>query len=391
MESIKLVVVLLEGLLSFFSPCILPVLPIYLSLLSNSMSRESFTKSILLRNTMSFVFGISTTFFILGVSIRTLSKLFNQYQSIFLSLGGVVIIIMGLFYMGLIRIPFLYQEKRLQINAKQMGVFSAYLLGFTFSFGWTPCVGPMLTSVLMMTMGSENVVQGNLLLLLYTLGFTVPFMGIAFFYHRLTVVIGFMKNHLHQIKLMGGVLLILSGGYMVFNRDVPFIQSKSPTVTMPQQSPDESSSPDQEVIKAPDFTLNDQYGQEYMLSQYQGKVIFLTFFATWCRNCEQELPAIQKLYQEYGSNQEDLVMLSVASPNVGREGDEEWVKNYLGSEGFTFPVLMDEGGSVPSRYGIRAVPSTFVINKKGHLLYYIPGAIGEDAMRNLIELTRFES
>ncbi len=385
MEVLKLVMVVLEGLLSFFSPCILPILPVYLSLLSNSLERESLHQQTLIKHTISFVLGISSTFFILGLSVQTLSHFFKTYQPILSLLGGIFIMVMGLFYMGFVKIPFLSQEKRWHFRPKKITLFSAYLLGLTFSFGWTPCIGPMLASVLLMTLGSERLIQGNLLILLYTMGFTIPFLVMACIYHRLVIFVNGVKKYVRQMKQVGGVLLILSGGYLVFNSGQSILQLNSHPLSSVEDSLDESEVEEQTVLPAPNFKLTDEYGNEHTLTQYKGKVILLTFFATWCPNCDRELPVIETLYQECGNNLENVALIGVVAPNIGREGSEEWIKDYLQQGVYSFPVLMDYEGFLTYQYGIEAVPSTFVINSEGHLMYYMPGVIGEDAMRNLIE------
>lgn len=393
MENMRLVIVLLEGIISFFSPCIIPVLPVYLSILSNSSSDSNeslegeFVRSTIFKNTLCFVLGISTTFFILGLSIQSLSHLLNQYQTVITLIGGLVIMIMGLFYLGLIKINFLNREKRMQIATQKMNAFSAYLLGFTFSFGWTPCVGPMLTSVLIMALGSESAATGNLLIIVYTMGFGIPFILMALFYNRMIRVLSVIKKNLKMIKVMGGVILLLSGGFMVFNSGVQLVNSLSQSTNTPNQQSEESGLDQEAIIKAPDFTLNDQYGLEHILSQYEGKVIYLTFFATWCPNCGGELPSLDSLYKEYGENQEDVVFLGIASPNIGREGDETYIRSYLEDDGYTFPVAMDHQGIVAYQYSVRAVPTSYVIDQEGNIKYYIPGAIGEQSIKQVIEET----
>lgn len=388
-ENMKLGIVLLEGIISFFSPCIIPVLPIYLSILSNSSSDSNdsleggFVKSTIFKNTLCFVFGISTTFFILGLSVQSLSHLLIQYQTLITLIGGLIIMMMGLVYLGLIQINFLSRERRMQIETQKMNAFSAYLLGFTFSFGWTPCVGPMLTSVLIMALGSESATTGNLLIVVYTMGFVIPFILMALFYNRMIRVLSIIKKNLKMIKVMGGVILLLSGGVMVFNSGAQLVNLSSQSIETPNQ--EEAGSDKEEVIKAPDFTLNDQYGLEHIISQYEGKIIYLTFFATWCPNCGRELPSLESLYKEYGENQEDVVILGVASPNIGREGDEAYIKSYLEEGGYTFPVAMDHQGNVAYQYSVRAVPTSYVIDREGNIKYYIPGAIGEQSIRQVIE------
>ena len=391
MENMRLVIVLLEGIISFFSPCIIPVLPVYLSILSNSSSDSNdsfeggFVKSTIFKNTLCFVFGISTTFFILGLSVQSLSHLLTQYQTLITLIGGLIIMMMGLVYLGLIQVNFLSRERRMQIETQKMNAFSAYLLGFTFSFGWTPCVGPMLTSVLIMALGSESAATGNLLIVIYTMGFVIPFILMALFYNRMIRVLSIIKKNLKMIKVLGGVILLLSGGAMVFNSGVQLLNTPSQSTNKPSQQSEESGLDKEEIIKAPDFTLNDQYALEHILSQYEGKVIYLTFFATWCPNCGRELPSLDSLYKEYGENQEDVVILGVASPNIGREGDETYIKTYLEERGYTFPVAMDHEGNIAYQYSVRAVPTSYVIDREGNIKYYIPGAIGEQSIRQVIE------
>ena len=142
MSDLGLFVVFIEGLLSFFSPCILPILPVYLSILSNSNvetlkeGQDRFVKTMLFKNTILFVIGISTTFFILGSSVNALSSFFTDNKDFILLIGGIIIVIMGLFYVNIIKSSLLNREKRFNIQIKEMNQLSAFLLGFTFSFGY---------------------------------------------------------------------------------------------------------------------------------------------------------------------------------------------------------------------------------------------------------------
>lgn len=366
MEILEVIIVLIEGILSFFSPCIIPVLPVYLSLLSNSETDSiTFFKSSLFKNTVFFGLGISTAFFLLGLSIQMVSPLLAQYQNLVILICGIMIIIMGLFYLGVIQIPFLNHEKKLQIETK-----GAFLLGFTFSFGWTPCIGPMLASVLMMSIG-----QSFALIFVYTLGFIIPFMLVALFYRHMVSLLSFIKRNMNKIKLVGGVILILSGAYMI----VGSIKNYNGN-SIVESNPSEEES----TVNSIDFELYDQFGNLHQLSQYEGKVVYMTFWTTWCKNCVAELPILNELYKEYGENKEDIVILTIASPNVGQEGDEASIKAYIEEQGLTLPVLMDEGGLIASYYGIQAVPTNFVIQADGNILGYIPGRVGKDTIRQLL-------
>lgn len=395
MEKINLMVVLVEGLLSFLSPCILPILPIYLSMLSNSsvenLNKGSFAKSALFKNTIFFTLGISITFFILGSSLNALGTFFNANKDIIMILGGIIIIFMGLFYLDIIKSNLLNTEKRLQLKSKEMNPITAFLLGFTFSFGWTPCIGPMLASVLIMSSTADNSYTAYLLIGIYTIGFILPFILVALFYNKLIDRIQKIKSYMTEIKKISGIILVISGIIMLINginNKVDFSKIQNENKIENSQSISDSEEKEEakeEKIKALDFNLYDQYGKEHRLSDYKGKTIFLNFWATWCPPCREEMPYIEDLYKEYNKNNDEVVILGVASPNLGREGNQEHIKKFLEKENHTFPILFDEGGSLVYQYGINAFPSTFIIDKEGYITQYVPGGMNKETMKHLIE------
>ncbi|MEN8077272.1 cytochrome c biogenesis protein/redoxin [Clostridioides difficile] len=394
MEHVNFFIVFIEGLLSIFSPCILPILPIYLSMLSNSSIEDikdsNFKSTVLIRNTIFFTLGISVTFFILGSSISALGSFFDKYKSMIMIIGGIIIVLMGLFYVGIIKSELLNREKRLNVKTKAMSPLTAFTLGFAFSFGWTPCIGPILASVIIMASSSANIVTSNLMILVYTLGFILPFIVAALFYSKLFKKFDNLKKYMGTIKKVSGVIIIVAGLLMLFNgfsaiNNIANNSTSNNNSNNSSSSSNSSTSEEEEKIKAIDFTLYDQYGNEHTLSDYEGKTIFLNFWATWCPPCRGEMPHIEELYNEYGLNKEDVVILGVASPNLGREGDDEYVKSFLSDNDYTFPVLLDEGGEMVYQYGINAFPTTFIIDKEGYITKYIPGAMSKETMKNVIE------
>ncbi len=403
MENINFFIVFVEGILSIFSPCILPILPIYLSMLSNSsvddIRSSDFKSKVLIKNTIMFVLGISTTFFILGSSINALSSRFNNNKNIIMILGGFIIIIMGLFHAGIIKFDLLNREKRLNVKKNKMSSFSAFVLGFTFSFGWTPCIGPILASVLVMASSTENIVTSNLLILTYTIGFIVPFIIASIFYSKLYKRFDAIKKHMNVIKKISGAIIIIAGlimlinGVININRELAVknnYQNQSNQIENnenDENNEDVNEDENNELLPI-DFTLYDQYGEAHTLSEYKGKVVFLNIWATWCPPCKEEMPHIEELYEEYNKNQDDVVILGVASPNLGREGSEDHIKEFLEKNNYTFPVVLDENASMVYGYGISAFPSTFIINKEGYITRYIPGAMNKETMKSLIESER---
>lgn len=396
MENINYFLVFIEGILSFVSPCILPILPVYLTILAGS-GNEVRGGKVLLRNTILFMLGISTTFFILGTSMSLLNQFIFVNKQLILFVGGILIILLGIFYMGYLKIPFLQRERKFHMEIKEMKPWTAYLLGFTFSFGWTPCIGPMLASVLMMASGASTVGVGNVLIALYSIGFMLPFVVIALAYKKIYKILDKLKLHMGTIQKFGGVILIISGLIMTLGgaTDVrtsinKFFSEVGNRVEQPQseQNIESEKVEEEQKVLAPDFSLVDQYGNTHTLSDYEGKVVFLNFWATWCPPCKEEMPFIEEIYNEYGKNSEDVVILGVAMPNLGREGSKEHIMEFLEDEGYTFPVVFDEDGMVANAYYISAFPTTFIIEKDGSVKGYVPGGLPKESMEYLIEDAR---
>lgn len=385
MENIKIIIVFVEGILSIFSPCILPLLPVYLGMLSNSsvsdMNNLKYQRKILLRNTLLFTLGIATTFFILGSSISALSTFINTNKNIIMIIGGIIILFMGLFYLGIIKIELLNREKKLNYEYKTMSKLSAFLLGFTFSFGWTPCIGPILASVLVMASSADNFLASNLLILVYTLGFILPFILVSFFYSKIYKKFTGIKKHMSLIKKISGIIIIMAGLLMVVNGAININKELS----VKNETKTESTT---KANLAKDFTLYDQNGNKHTLSDYKGKTVFLNFWATWCPPCREEMPYIDELYKEYGENKEDVIILGIAAPNVGGEGTKDEIVKFLSTKGYDFPVVMDESGEFLNKYTITAFPTTFIINSDGEIVKKVPGSMNKATMKKVIEAAK---
>lgn len=445
--GISAAAVFVQGLLSFFSPCVLPLVPLYLGYLAGGLNMvsdagkaadlsagstaaprdrnvrgESRRRLRLFLRVFCFTLGISGAFFVLGLGASAAGSFFREQRMLFARIGGILIILFGLYQLGIFGTSrIMGKEHRLPLRLEKMTMspVTALIMGFTFSFAWTPCVGPALTSVLLMAGSAQTSLKGFLLIGVYTLGFILPFLAAGLFTAQL---LGFFRRHMKVVKYtvkIGGVIMILMG-VLMFTGKMNDITGYLSTVQngMDTQSGDEqkdggadregtdgetgngsdsagsgnetADDPASEVL-APgyDLELKDQFGKVHTLSDYKGKVIFLNFWATWCGPCRNEMPDIQKLYEEYSAQGEDaeVVILGIAGPEIGQEGSSGDIAGFMEENGYTYPVLMDESGEMFDQYGISAFPTTFMIDRDGNVYGYVPGQMTEDIMRSVIEQT----
>lgn len=426
MENLNYLFVFLEGMLSFLSPCVLPLLPVYISYLAGNGKEVDESGNIryirkkVFANTILFVLGISFAFFILGMSFSAIGAFFQEYKQVFTNIAGVFIILMGLVQLGVLKFTFLEKEYKFKTknNLKKMTPLLAFVFGFTFSFAWTPCIGPALASVLMLASSSETVLQGNLLVLVYTIGFAIPFLLVGFF---TTELLNFLKKHQkilkYTIKISAIILILigiltLTGMYERMNaylnqwsnneqQEVENTQEQkqeedtfSNTIenSGQKENADTEKTNEQEnnSLAAIDFMLQDQYGEKHQLADYKGKVVFLNFWTTWCIYCKTELQELQELYNEYGKNEKDVVFLGVTSPSNEQNRNAADVSKgeimqYIKENSLDFPMLFDENGKVYQSYYIYAFPTSFLINQRGEVEWYSPGALTKEKIKNEID------
>lgn len=377
----KFLAVFFEGVVSFFSPCVLPLIPLYMGYMAGNAEKEYKKKNIFF-NTLFFVIGISAAFFILGVGFSSLGSLLKEYRGYLSLIGGIIIILLGINQLGFFKIGFLNKEVRLtnKANNKNMNPLSAFVMGFSFSFAWTPCVGPILGSVLILASNADTALEGNLLVLLYSLGFLIPFLVLGVF---TGYALNFIKKRAHimdKIVKAGAAVLIIIGS-MLFATGIQVISADK----TPVQAPAKVEEPvEDEKSMLPPIELKDQHGKLVKLSDFKGKVVFLNIFATWCGPCQEEIPDIQKLYEERGYNKEDVAVIGVVSPDARTEGSiQDFVKEYK----ITYPVLIDEDGSILQQLGISSFPTTFMVDKEGRVFGYVPGGLTYEMMNDIVDKT----
>jgi cytochrome c-type biogenesis protein len=209
-------VALLAGVLSFLSPCVLPIVPPYLAYMSGiSMAEMGGTRNRALVPALFFVMGLSTVFLLLGFTASVFGRFFLMNQDWFTMVAGIVIMIFGAHFLGIVRIGFLYRDLRVDAGDRGGSALGAYVLGLAFAFGWTPCIGPILGAILTLAASEASLTRGTALLAAYALGLGIPFLLVAAFFPRLTGPMAFLRRHMERIERIMGLLLWTVGLMML--------------------------------------------------------------------------------------------------------------------------------------------------------------------------------
>jgi cytochrome c-type biogenesis protein len=214
------------GVLSFLSPCVLPIVPPYLAYMSgisvSDMEERSTARRRAVLTALFFVMGLSTVFLFLGFTASAFGRFFLVNQDWFISLSGIVIMIFGAHFIGIYRIGFLDREMRMDAGDRGGSAFGAYVLGLAFAFGWTPCIGPILGSILSIAASEADMARGTTLLAAYAAGLGIPFLLVAAFFPSLTGVMAWMKRHMDRIEKIMGLLLWTVGLLMLTGKFTDF-------------------------------------------------------------------------------------------------------------------------------------------------------------------------
>mmetsp|Transcript_18163 Transcript_18163/g.28378 ORF Transcript_18163/g.28378 Transcript_18163/m.28378 type:complete len:251 (+) Transcript_18163:8516-9268(+) len=212
-------VALIAGIISFLSPCVLPIVPPYLAYMSGmtvgEMSEGRGARNRATITALFFVLGLSTVFIFLGFAASAFGAFFLQNQILFSQISGAVIIVFGLHFLGVYRIGFLDREARMDAGDQGGSSFGAYILGLAFAFGWTPCIGPQLGAILTLAASEASVTRGTFLLGVYALGLGIPFLLAAMFMSRAMGVMNRLKRHMAMIEKVMGALLVFVGAAML--------------------------------------------------------------------------------------------------------------------------------------------------------------------------------
>jgi len=221
--EVSFITAFLAGIISFVSPCVLPLVPGYLSFMSGvsiddikGQGKKGVLKKVTL-NTIFFVLGFSLVFIAFGATATARGQFLGQNKTLISRIAGILVIVFGLHFMGVFRIKWLLYEKRLEAQTKGAGYLSSFLIGFAFAFGWTPCIGPILAGILTLASAQESVWQGVLLLAVYSAGLGIPFLITGLAFNSFLSVSSRIKRHFRVVEAIGGGLLVIVGLLLVTN------------------------------------------------------------------------------------------------------------------------------------------------------------------------------
>jgi len=221
-EPVTIIAAFIAGFLSFLSPCVLPLIPSYISYITGitfgELNQEVLPRRIRIltaAHSLSFILGFTIVFVLLGLSLTFAGGLISQYRQIISKIGGIIIVIFGLSITGIINLAFLQKEKKIEIKSKPIGYLGSFLIGATFALGWTPCVGPILASILLLSSTQQEIAKGAALLFSYSMGLALPFFLSSVLINNFLAYFKAVKKYLRVISVLTGIFLI-AVGIMIF-------------------------------------------------------------------------------------------------------------------------------------------------------------------------------
>lgn len=384
----------LEGLLSFFSPCVLPLVPLYIGYLTSDAKtvdeegNVTYKRGRVMALTAAFVLGICMVFVIAGLASDVLRRFFLSHEYMFQIIGGIVLLLFGLVCMDVIQIPLLSSThmKQMDVTGK-MSLLKAWLMGFLFSFAWSPCVGPMLGQAIVLAADSESKLTGWMYIGSYGLGFILIFILLGLFTREILELLKKYRGVVKYTGLIAGLVVVLAGFWMLYQgfSSVSSLTSTSTEISNETESKEESDTDtdtdsDTVTVDDLDIALKDINGNVISMKDYEGKIVILDFFGTWCYYCNEELPHLKSLQE----SRDDVKIILVAAPGVNGEGDAAYVEEYLAKAGYSFTVVYDTELTATYAYGVSGYPTTYIVKKDGSYLGYLGGYVDEETLLEVI-------
>jgi len=369
----NIIIAFAGGLLSFLSPCVLPLVPGYISLMSgvsiDHLKGEgaSGSRKAVIANSLAFNAGLSVIFLALGGTAGLVGATIinNVWVRV---IGGAVIIIFGLHLIGLLKIKYLYKDTRQFSNEKPHGMLGSLTLGIAFAAGWTPCIGPILGGIIGLAATSGGWKGGLILSAFYSAGLAVPFLVTGLAINQFLGFYAKFRRHLHKVEVVSGIILILIGMLVMSNR-VTWLASSRLAAIVPNlesllhwngsEPPPPPKAPEQAYAPAPDVQFTKLDGSTFRLKDLKGRVVLLNFWATWCVPCRNEIPSLSAM-------QQDLDGRGLSVIGVSYDDTADLVQEFQKDIPQTYQIVLG-GREVGSELPASPLPTTYVIDRQGRI------------------------
>jgi cytochrome c-type biogenesis protein len=372
----NILIAFVGGLLSFLSPCVLPLVPGYISLMSgvsidhlkgDGASRSSARRAVII-NSIAFNAGLSVIFLALGATAGLVGSaiISNVWVRI---IGGVVIIVFGLHLIGLLKIKYLYRDTRQFSSEKPRGVLGSLTLGIAFAAGWTPCIGPILGGIIGLAATSGGWKGGLILAVFYSAGLAVPFLVTGLGINKFLGFYSKFRQHLHKVEVVSGVVLIMIGLLIASGYSSLLASSKLAGIlpnfeSLLKVSPPATGTPapNASFPLAPEVEFQTLDGQPFRLASLRGKVVLLNFWATWCIPCRAEIP-------EFNTMQRDLQARGflIVGASVSPVDTAEAIRGFQKDVKQDYTVIRG-AEEIGAKFGNGpGLPVTYLIDREGRI------------------------
>ncbi len=378
------------GLLSFLSPCVLPLVPGYISLMSgvsiDHLKSEgvSGSRRAVISNSLAFNAGLSVIFLALGGTAGLLGATIinNVWVRV---IGGLVIIIFGLHLIGLLKIKYLYKDTRQFSNEKPRGILGSLTLGIAFAAGWTPCIGPILGGIIGLAATSGGWKSGLLLSAFYSAGLSVPFLLTGLGINQFLSFYSKFRQHLHKVEVVSGIILILIGALVMSNRvtllSSTWLAAKLPNLESLLSFKGSTTTPttatNQNFPAAPDVQFTKLDGTPFRLQDTKGRVVLLNFWATWCIPCRSEIPSLSAM-------QKDLEAKGLSVIGVSYDDTADLIHNFQKDIPQSYQIVLG-GREVGSQLPAAPLPTTYIIDRQGRIRNKLIGERTREAFEAVLK------
>jgi len=370
---VNILIAFAGGLLSFLSPCVLPLVPGYISLMSGvsidhlKSEGASGSRRAVIANSLAFNAGLSVIFLALGGTAGLLGAAIinNVWVRV---IGGLVIIVFGLHLIGLLKIKYLYKDTRQFSNEKPRGMLGSLALGIAFAAGWTPCIGPILGGIIGLAATSGGWKGGLLLSAFYSAGLAVPFLLTGLGINQFLSFYSKFRQHLHKVEVVSGIILILIGLLVMSNR-VTLLASSRLAAWLPNlesrlkfgggTAPASTPNPNQNFPAAPDVQFSKLDGTPLKLKDLRGRVVLLNFWATWCIPCRSEIPSLSAMQKDFESRGLSII-------GVSYDDTADLIQQFQKDIPQSYQIVLggrEVGQSLPAS----PLPTTYIIDRQGRI------------------------